>query len=89
MRAINATSNGAIIIEIQKPNGPGISFVILKVAKAPIMYKDPCATFGTRRTPKTKLSPAQTTNKIIARLKPTKNWLMKAEKSTIRNPQCS
>jgi hypothetical protein len=56
---------------------------MVKVAKAPIMYKEPCAIFGTRSTPRTKLNPAQTINKIIDRLRPTKNWLLRAEISIL------
>jgi len=46
---------------------------MLKAANAPIMYRDPCATFGTRSTPRTKLIPEHTTNRIIALLSPTRN----------------
>jgi hypothetical protein len=46
---------------------------MLKAENAPIMYRDPWATLGTRRTPRTKLRPEETMKRIIARLRPTKN----------------
>jgi hypothetical protein len=42
------------------------------------MNSDPCAILGTRKTPSTKLNPEVTINKIMARLRPTNKWLLKA-----------
>ena len=55
----------------------------LNAEKAPIIYRDPCAIFGTLSTPRTKLIPADTINRIIARLRPTRNWLPKAAKVNV------
>lgn len=66
----------------QNPIGPPPkSLEMLKAENAPIMYNEPCATLGTLSTPRTKLSPDVTINRIMARLSPTRNWLPKAEKS--------
>jgi hypothetical protein len=50
---------------------PPTKVKMLKATNAPIMYREPWATFGTLSTPRTKLIPEQTINRIIALLSPT------------------
>jgi hypothetical protein len=38
------------------------------------MYSDPWATFGMRRTPRMRLMPDDTMNRIVVRLSPTRIW---------------
>jgi len=57
----------------QKPvEPPPKNLEMLKAENAPIIYREPWATFGTLSIPRTKLSPTVTMNRIIARLRPTK-----------------
>ena len=38
------------------------------------MYSEPCATFGIRSTPRMRLMPDDTMNRIVVRLSPTRIW---------------
>jgi hypothetical protein len=72
MKLIVATPMGARKRAIQKPDGPPPKSVAIAYAKnAPIIYRDPWATFGIRSTPRTRLRPEATMNRIVVRLRPT------------------
>ncbi len=69
-----ATTSGARTRASQNPVVPPTATAMLWAAKAPIMYSEPWATFGTRKTPRMKLKPEETINRIMARLSPTSAW---------------
>jgi len=69
---MSATASGAPMRAIQNPmSPPPKSLDKVKAIKAPIMYREPCATFGIRKTPRIRLNPEETMKRITVRLKPT------------------
>src|SRR5512134_529489 len=70
-----ATNRGARIIEAPKAKTPSPrKWIAVYAAKAPIMYMEPCARFGIRSTPRMRVRPDDTMNRIVVRLNPTSSW---------------